>query len=469
LNGKPIYPKLPRVAPASVHATALVVLAAAVAVPGAAGAAAAPVTDADMRAATERLLAEVAAVRRIAPRGALERRVETRAQAEARRAAELGAAAADPALAARARLWERLGLIPAGADAARALGPADAGPVAEYDPLGRRLSVPDWIPLAEQRPALAHALAHALADQRFGVRDLLKIDLEGRHHLDGDAERARLALVEGDAALTALEVDDPRGALEGRAAVAALAARVATPPSGQGLAWPRAVAGFAHGAGLAFVARVRARQPWSAVDALWASPPQSSEQVLHPEKYVAREAPVPVPPPAPLRAFAGGWREDASDVLGELGARVWLAAAVPDAVAERAAAGWGGDRATLFVPAAPPPDGGASAAGFVVWSTVWDDPTDAEDFARAAGPVLAALAGDRAPADDDPHRFVARGAEGVYALAWRGGAVTVLLGAPEAALASLDELLPAPAKAPARKGPSPNPLPAARGEGHGRR
>jgi hypothetical protein len=490
LNAHAIYPKLPRMAGATALLTvgaagvALVALAGAAPAPG-------PITDGDMRVATDRLLGELGTIRRILPRGALERRIETRAAARARRQAEIAAAAASPELEARVALWERLGLLPEGFGAARALGGAlDAAPIASYDPLGHRLAVPGWIPLPEQRPALAHALAHALADQRFGIRERLEIDLEGHHHLDGDAERARLALVEGDAALTALELDDPRGVLAAGHALVPFADAIAGAPGPRAPGWLRAVSSFTHAGGLAFVARVRARQPWSAVDAVWADPPRSSEQVLHPEKYDAREAPVSVPQP-PAQAFGEAWRVAGDDVLGELGVRTWLGAAVPEIIAERAAAGWGGDRATLYTRAgvsvpdggassdgasdgasegasdgaaggasggasdAQAPDGGVSLHDFVAWSTVWDDVTDAEDFARAAAVALAALAGDHGQ-PDDPHRFVARTGGRTFALVWRGNAVSLLVGAPESALPGLDALLPPdpPAKrAPARFAP----------------
>jgi hypothetical protein len=406
-----------------------------------------PVSDGEMRAATDRLLAEVGAVRHLPPRGTLERRVETRAEARAEREAELAASAADPELVARARLLERLGLLPVGSGA-RSIGESfDAAPMATYDARGRRLAVPDWIPLPEQRMALAHAVAHALADQRFGLRDVLKIDLEGRHHLDGDAERARLALIEGDATLTALELDDPRGVLTGSHALPGLVATIATAPaaahatahaSAPAPAWWRANAIFAHADGLAFVARVRARKPWSAVDALWADPPQSSEQILHPEKYDARERPAPLPPPA-SHVFGVAWRAAASDVLGELGVRTWLAAVVPDAISARAAAGWGGDRAVLFEGAAV--DAGAAAPSFVAWWTTWDDVTDAEDFAAQAPVALRALAGAVATDEDGP--VVARRGDAVFAVARHGAAVGLLIGAPSAVLPAFEQGLAA--------------------------
>lgn len=441
---------------ASAHTLAAAVFAAA-------AVAASPVSDRDMRAVTDGLLVEVGALRKIAPRGALERRLVTREAARAERDQAV-AAAIGPEAAARARLWERLGLLPPGADVARlATALLDAAPTASYDPTRRRLSVPDWIPLVDQRTALAHAIGHALADQRFGLRELLQIDAEGRHHLDGDAERARVALVEGDASVAAFELADARGAFGGGHARPALAAAIAQAPIDGAPAWIRANADFVHADGFAFVARVRAREPWKAVDALWAAPPASSEQILHPEKYDAHDLPVAVEPPK-LGALVEAWHVEASDVLGELGVRTWLAAAVPAEIAERAAAGWGGDRATLFVADqaasvdAGVPDGGVAPAACVLWTTVWDDVTDADDFARTAPRALARLAGlEEAPSPDEHGLTIMRGDGGIFALARKASAVALLVGGPATALPVLEGMLeraPPPAR---RKAARPQP------------
>ncbi len=405
-----------------------------------------PVSDADLLKATNDILTAVGTARHIVPRGTFERRALPRAALVSAQQAALASAFGGAESQARARLWERLGLLPPGAGAEMATLEAAAlagAPTAFYDPVRRRLVAPDWIPLDEQRSTLAHTLAHALTDQRFGVRQTLRIGADGRHALDGDAERARLAIVEGDATLAALEAFDPRGALTDAFAIRGLVTRLRDAP-GDASSWISANAVFAHADGLAFVARVRARAPWSAVDALWASPPASSEQILHPEKYDAREAPVVVEASTP-RALAGAWREAGADVLGELGVRAWLGRTVAPDVAARAAAGWGGDRASLFV--AVSPDGGATPTSFAAWRTAWDDAAEAEDFARAAARKLAARAGD-ASTPEDPHRVVARGAGAVFALAWRGPDVVLLLGAPETALPALDELLPRPGARP---------------------
>ena len=94
---------------------------------------------------------------------------------------------------------------------------------------------------------------------------------------------------------------------------------------------------------------MRARQPWSAVDALWRDPPASSEQVLHREKYDACEAPIAVPDTV-FPALPGFDGPKATDVLGELVVRAWLSTALPPEIAGRAAAGW----AAIAPPSTPP-------------------------------------------------------------------------------------------------------------------
>jgi len=401
-----------------------------------------------MQEETARLAVEVAGVRRIPLRGVLERHLVTRQEARAQAERTISAGLAGSELATEEQILIQLGLLSPGSDYVQLLTEAyGERPAASYEPRSRRLYVPDWIPLAEQRAPLAHEIAHALADQRFGLRRLLQIDGEGRHQLDRDAERARQALIEGDAMTTALELADPRGGFLGtrelyataeRLRAAALAAAPKWEP------WIRTVSLFTQADGLLFVARARARQSWKAVDALWAAPPASTEQVLHPEKYDAREPPVAIET-APLAAMGTAMTPVAADVVGELGVRAWLGTATSPEVADRAAAGWGGDRAVIYENRAEPArDGGVAQRYALAWLTVWDDLVDAEDFARSAPAVLARLAGEPAGAPvglDDDGRVALHAPSGLYALAWRRDAVAVLVGAPDGAEAALGEML----------------------------
>ena len=404
-------------------------------------------TDESLRREVDRLVAAVSAARHLPFSGTLPARAVTEEEASRAVLVAVGEGAQTATLRTEGEILKRLGLVPADADsgarAAQAYGLA-ATPRARYDSASHSLSVPSFIPLENQRTAVAHEIAHAIADQRFGFRKLLEIAPDGTSGLDGDARRARLALIEGDAMLAGLELADPRESFLGPHELAALAERLRVSSEAGAPSWFGALGQFTHLDGLLFVARVRAHHPWSAVDGLWADPPASSEQVLHPEKYDACEAPLPVDPAA-LPTLPGFGAPAGSDVLGELVVRTWLASALSPEIAWRAAAGWGGDRAAIYE--APRPaasaDGGAATAGApLAWLTLWDDPAEADDFARAARQVLAKLSGTTTD-DDDGDRAVFASPHGAYALARRGDAVALLLAAPEPVPATLDAMLDA--------------------------
>ena len=462
MNGPPIYLKLPPVAGVSkVVATLVVALATA------------PITDGALRVEVDRLVGELAAARHVPfAGGPLAARAVTRETAERERAVAIGVgveglAGANVDVDVKGRVLERLGLIPSDTDYGTLVARTylTAPPAASYEPgngtLLGRLSVPDLVPLAEQRVALTHQIAHALADRRFGLRKFLKLGPQGERGLDGDAARARLAVVEGDATLSALELDDPHERFLGPREMTTLAARLlgataAAEPAG----WFRELAAFTHVDGWLFVAGVRARGPWSAVDALWTDPPASTEQVLHPEKYESCEPPIAVEESA-LPELPGFGRPIASDVAGELIVRSWLALALPPEIAARAAAGWGGDRAGIYAaPAGPAPDAGVASERPLAWLTVWDDDGEADDFAHAARQVLAAQtrvepvsidpapppAGERkksaphaTPASEGHTLFPT--SNGLYALERRGEAVALLFAAPASSAPALDQML----------------------------
>jgi hypothetical protein len=400
-----IYRKLRPVAGpttlSAVAAAALALAAASVAAPPPPPGPATPATVGYQETLAEvaRVVPAVAAARHLLFVGPLAVRPVGRDAMRGAVAAAIAAGAGGATTAAEEKILARLGLVPAGADLGQRLAErAATAAVPYYDPAARRLLIPDFVPLASQRLELPHEIAHAIADQRFGIRHLLEIGADGTHRLDGDAERARLAVVEGDAMLAGLELADPNEAFLGARELGALGAGLRDAAADPRAPWLGALGRFTHVDGLMFVARVRARRPWSAVDALWTDPPASTEQVLHPEKYEACEEPVRVGDDLFPELPSYG-RPAATAVLGELVVRTWLAAALPPEIAERAAAGWGGDRAALYEASeAPPPgaDGGADPTPpkpALAWLTVWDDGAEADDFARAAAAAVKPGAG----------------------------------------------------------------------------
>ena len=214
---------------------------------------------------------------------------------------------------------------------------------------------------------LAHELTHALEDQRYGL------GLEDQGGSD-DAALARLALVEGSAsdlmyayARRHFTAEETLGGVLGSAFA----------PTGSLPGFLQAQLVFPYTGGAAFVGALRERAGgrWTLVDLAERSrPPASTEQIMHPEKWVRVEPPVRVRVRAG-EALGDGWERAAGGVLGEFQTRELLARAGGGGSAV-AAAGWGGDRYELWRRGAG--ESRRDAALIVRWR--WDTPADAREF-----------------------------------------------------------------------------------------
>jgi len=277
-----------------------------------------------------------------------------------------------------------LGFLPRGSSLRALVLALQAGQVAGYySPTEEQLFVVSRSGAIgpTQRSTYAHEFTHELQDQHF---DLKSLGLQAPDQ--GDRSLARLAMVEGDAvsvqyswmqqnfgpadlAQVLADAQDP----------AALAALNNAPP------YLRDTALFPYTAGLAFAQGLLQTGGYPAVNAAFAKPPDSTEQIIHPDKYAAGEKPIAVALPADLASRMGtGWAATGQDTLGELLLRLWLSeAGIAANLASDAAAGWGGDRLVLL-------EGPAGDA--VAVESVWDTAADADAFASAARTAMTARA-----------------------------------------------------------------------------
>ncbi len=233
-----------------------------------------------------------------------------------------------------------------------------------------------------ERLTYAHEFTHELQDEHF---DLNALGLKQLHD-DSDRGLAILSLVEGDAVgvQTAwMSANLTPGELAEVAAEASDPAMVAILAGMPPILLETSL--FPYSGGLSFVGVLRAQGGNAAVDAAFGRPPASTEQILHPEKYVAGEGPVAIVLPDDLAArFGAGWTEYATDTMGELQIRVWLKqGGIDGAVARSAAAGWGGDRMVLVR--------GTGTSAILVFESAWDSAGDAGEFRTAAVQAIAGL------------------------------------------------------------------------------
>jgi len=288
-----------------------------------------------------------------------------------------------------------------------------------YDPKAQQFYLADWIELEGQKPVMAHELTHALQDQHFDLKRFEKWP-KG----DSDAELAAHALIEGDAtlAMTLYMTKNPMVAL---AFIRSLGSQeIATAQFKQA---PRALREsllFPYEEGSAWATQVYKRGGWNMVSQAFSKLPQSSEQILHADKYFSYEAPQKLTLPDFKSSLGPSWKLIDYDVNGEWGCYLILDEFLNDATdSKQAAAGWGGDRFALY-------ETGKSGEVFVAQLTAWDTPSDAREFFDAyARRTLKRYAGAKElKATGD--RFEWQTSSGVVAMELRASRVAILEGIP---------------------------------------
>jgi hypothetical protein len=285
--------------------------------------------------------------------------------------------------------------------------------LAFYDQIRKEIVVVEGKSSPDERgEVLAHELSHALQDQCFDLRARLRV-LPRTPSGDHDAEElaTNAAINEGEATVLELlyiwrggadrssiqgvVLEDPMTAassLGGLPAPPAIARarRISTGvrsiATGTERAWLhqrhygaknylQALARFQYLQGATFVAQAYERGGWAAVDALRTSPPASTEQLIHPERYFdSPDPPITVDASPLLAESSSRLRLLYDNRLGELGCML---------VIEGDASGWGGDRYRVLER--------ADGTSIVEARSVWDDEDAARRFATLAPRWLASM------------------------------------------------------------------------------
>ena len=222
-----------------------------------------------------------------------------------------------------------------------------------------------------ERLTYAHEYAHVLQDQTYDLDEGLGFNDEA---CEADSERcaALQALLEGDATLleerwllTYASDADFQQLLD-------FYDSFSSPTYDSAPEFLKEDFLFPYTTGFDFVEHFFLDGGWAAVDALYADPPVSTEQVLHPTRY-PNDVPVALVIPELLDSLGSGWREMDRDVLGEWFTFLTLREHIPEEQAQLAAEGWGGDYYIAL-------HNDSVGHGVLVVATVWDTVRDAHGF-----------------------------------------------------------------------------------------
>ena len=223
---------------------------------------------------------------------------------------------------------------------------------------------------ALEQVAHAHEYVHALQDQYYNLELLDDDDLES------EAAFAIQALAEGEATFVQtlfliggyFDLGQLLGLVEESLTIDTAVLDSAPPVLAHELEFP-------YLSGLEFVQALHEQGGFDAIDAAWSDLPQSTEQILHPQRYLDGDAPQLVSLSPLTDTLGAGWELADEDILGEFYLREYLAQQLDDDSVDRAATGWGGDRYAVYW-------NETKRAPVMVLKLVWDTPADAEEFSE---------------------------------------------------------------------------------------
>ena len=298
--------------------------------------------------AVNHVLGVVAQLRELPPKGPVRGRAIDRAKMIEHVREQLRSEIPEPVVRATNEMLFLLNVVPSDFDYEKSLLVLlEAQLAGFYDPRDKTMYLLADLPAAESEATLAHELVHALQDQHYDLGTLIKFrddatDLLSAVHAlaEGDATSAMLDHMLLPQGKRAIDLPDSMIGMQTRGIVE-LSPSMAGVPT---IVKRSVISPYIDGIDLVHWARRQGG--WAAVDSIWAQPPSTTEQLLHPAKLTAREPAlkVAIPRPAAGTTLSVVYH----DVLGEQSLRLLFEEWVPRRTAIDAASDWGGDRLAMF-------------------------------------------------------------------------------------------------------------------------
>jgi hypothetical protein len=231
-----------------------------------------------------------------------------------------------------------------------------------------------------ERWTFTHEYDHALVHHYYPAVGILDDDPICAH--DSQRCEAIRALVEGDSMLIMVQWLDQYATAYDERDIAQYPYPFLLPPGQNTPPYVTPSVEFSYYAGLNFVGSLWSLGSWARVNQAYENLPVSTEQILHPQKYLDGEKPVAMKLPKLESALGNTWTLIESDSLGEFMTYLLLAygadniAQISTETAKTATEGWGGDHYLVF----------ASTQGdqlILAAEWAWDTTADATDFLAA--------------------------------------------------------------------------------------
>src|SRR5437870_1626121 len=245
-----------------------------------------------------------------------------------------------------------------------------------YDYHKKKLFLTDWAPSAMQESALVHELAHALADQNFHLERFIR-----QGGKSDDSELARMAVMEGQATWLMTEALARRAGQSISSNRSLLDVMSGGAESGSSQfpvfnsvpLYLRETLVFPYTEGARFQHAVYEKMGKAAFAELFRRPPDTTQQILHPQKYFDHVQ--PATPAFPPIAPGKGFKDLSEGMLGELDHAILIRQYGTSQQADSIAPHWKGGRYFLI-------ENKSQSRVILRYVSQWDSPDIARDFFR---------------------------------------------------------------------------------------
>jgi hypothetical protein len=317
--------------------------------PAGPGAPSAAATNAEFAAAADEVLQQMSEITGLKLRTPLKKSLRSREQIRAYVINEMNEDKDPAERYAGQRSAEAFGLLPKGFNLDTFMVDLLTEQIAGlYDPKTHEFYVADWIPAADQKMVMAHELTHALQDQHFQIENWAKAARP-----NDDAELARESVLEGSAmaamvdyllqgtgrSLQDLPDIDPSMLIGDMESTPML--KKAPPFLKDALIFP-------YLDGLNFSAAVLRPEGWSALPGIFAKPPVSTQQILHPALYKSGKIPPKIVVPPVDKEVGPDWTKLEDNIMGEFGWKEVLKQFLGEERATPISSTWNDDRYVVY-------------------------------------------------------------------------------------------------------------------------
>lgn len=245
-----------------------------------------------------------------------------------------------------------------------------------YDDVSKKLYLSASVPEQFRQLVLPHEIMHALQDQNFDLQKFLP-----KENKDLDFELARQSLAEGDASITSMDYllhqqnknikDFPDFSNLQKESMENTFKQ--NPAFAKSPTFIKEITLFPYLQGSSFVHKILQNYSYDKINEIYLSPPVSTEQIIHPEKFLfEKDAPMQIDiviDNAPL----GSLKEIYKSTWGEYVIYNFLKTYVNLLEAKAASEGWGKDIIIAYE------DQGTKEV-VLFWLTAWDTAKDAAEF-----------------------------------------------------------------------------------------